>query len=124
MSVLREALLAAASPIKTLPEADGWQRQYLFGAGSAVFAGHFPDYPVLPGVVQMLMAQMTLEEALGRPISLAAIAQAKFTALLEPGSVIELQVKRGRRDEQWDCSLHRAGQLASRFQIETEHERV
>ena len=119
MSALRQALRAAASPLETLQEAHGWQRQYMFDASSAVFAGHFPEHPVLPAVAQILMAQMTLEDALGRPLSLRAIAQAKFTAPLEPGAVIELRVQQGPRAGLWDCALHRAGRPASRFQIET-----
>jgi 3-hydroxyacyl-[acyl-carrier-protein] dehydratase len=124
MSALRKALQAAASSLEALPEADGWQRQYVFGAGSAVFDGHFPEHPVLPAMVQILMAQMTLEEALGGPLNLCAIVQAKFTAPLGPDIVIELRVQQGRRAGLWDCALHCAGQPASRFQIETQAERV
>ena len=119
MSVLRNALQAAASSPEALPGAAGWQRQYVFGAGSAVFDGHFPEHPVLPAMVQILMAQMTLEEALGGPLNLCAIVQAKFTAPLGPDAVIELRVQQGPRAGLWDCALHRAGRPASRFQIET-----
>jgi 3-hydroxyacyl-[acyl-carrier-protein] dehydratase len=118
MSALHKALQAAASPLESLPETNRWQRQYMFDASSAVFAGHFPQYPILPGVVQILMAQMTLEEALGKSLRLSAIPQAKFTALLEPDTVIELQIKMGRRADLWECSLHRAGHAASYFQLE------
>ncbi|MDR2695347.1 MAG: hypothetical protein LBC79_03085 [Deltaproteobacteria bacterium] len=119
MSILRQALRAAASSLEALPESSGWQRRYVFDAGSAVFAGHFPEHPVLPGVVQVLMAQMTLEDALGGPLSLSAIVQAKFTAPVEPGAVIELRVQQGRSAGLWECALHCAGRLASRFLIET-----
>jgi 3-hydroxyacyl-[acyl-carrier-protein] dehydratase len=124
MSALRNALQAAASSPEALPEAAGWRRQYVFGAGSAVFDGHFPEHPVLPAVVQVLMAQMTLEEELGGPISLCAIVQAKFTAPLGPDAVIELRVQQGRHAGLWDCALRCAGQPASHFQIETQVERV
>ena len=124
MSTLRTALQSAASSLEVLPEASGWRRQYLFEANSAVFAGHFPEHPVLPGVVQILMAQMTLEDALGSPITLRAVVQAKFTAPLGPEAVIELRVQKGRRAELWDCALHCAGQPASRFQITTQTESV
>ena len=96
----------------------------MFDASSTVFAGHFPQYSILPGVVQILMAQMTLEEGCGAPLSLCAVPWAKFTAPLEPDSVIALHVKQGCRVELWDCTLHRDGQIASRFQIETRRENV
>ena len=123
MSILRNALQAAASSLEALPETPGWQRQYVFAASSAVFAGHFPEHPVLPGMAQILMAQMTLEEALGKPLSLCSIVQAKFAAPLEPDAVIELRVRQGRRAGLWDCALHCAGRMASHFQIETRPER-
>ena len=122
MSALREALQAAASPLETLPEANGRQRRYLFDANNAVFAGHFPEHPVLPAVTQLLMAQMTLEEALGRPLELRAVVQAKFTAPLGPGAAIELRVLEGRRAGRWDCTLRHAGQLAAHFQIDVQAE--
>ena len=122
MSALRKALRAAASPLAVLPQANGWQRQYVFAANSIVFAGHFPEHPVLPGVTQILMAQMTLEDALDRPLDLSAITQAKFTMPLEPGALIELRVQQGRRLDLWDCSMYCAGNMASRFQLETKPE--
>ena len=124
MSAIRNALRAAASPLGHSAEAGVRQRQYVFDADSAVFAGHFPEYPVLPGVVQILMAQMTLEEALGEPLSLAAIPRARFTAPLEPGAVVELEVRQGRRPGLWECSLHCAGRLASSFTIATSPENL
>ena len=127
MSALRAALRAAASSLEALPEAAGWRRRYTFDAQHAVFAGHFPEHPVLPAVTQILMAQMTLEEALGGPLELAAVPQAKFTAPLGPDAVVELRVQPGRRAGLWDCTLGDctpgdctlgcAGRIASRFQI-------
>ena len=118
MSALHKALHEAAASLEALPEVSGWQQRYIFDASSAVFAGHFPGHPVLPGVVQILMAQMTLEEAFGRPITLSSVPNAKFMAPLEPDAVIELQIKMGRRAGLWDCSLCHDGQTASRFQLE------
>jgi len=124
MSVLRQALRAAAAAPESLPEAGGWRRRYVFAANSVVFAGHFPQHPVVPGVAQILMAHMTLEEAFGRAFILCAVPQAKFTLPLEPGIIIELFLNVGRRDGLWDCTLHRGGQLAARFQLEVRPESV
>jgi len=124
MSALYETLHASASSLEALPDARAWQRRYRFDAGSAVFAGHFPEHPVLPAVTQILMARMTLEEALGGPLTLCAVVQAKFTAPLGPGEVIELRVQEGRRAGLWDCALSCAGKSASRFQMEVRAEGV
>jgi len=122
MSMLRDALQRSASPVERLPDAQAWRRTYLFTADSAVFAGHFPDHPVLPAVTQLLMARMTLEEALGRPLTLRAVVQAKFTATLGPDAAVELRTMEGRRAGLWECELRGAGRLASRFQIELQAE--
>lgn len=118
MSALRQALHKAASAVEVMPETSGWQRRYLFEASSAVFAGHFPGHPVLPGVAQILMAQMTLEDAMGRPIIISSINQAKFMAPVEPEAVIELQVKMGGAARLWDCMLYHDKHMVARFQLE------
>ena len=51
MSVMRRAVLHAASQLEHLPEQGVWRQSFCFAADSAVFAGHFPGHPVLPAVV-------------------------------------------------------------------------
>ena len=51
MSVMRRAVLHAASQLEHLPEQGAWRQSFCFAADSAVFAGHFPGHPVLPAVV-------------------------------------------------------------------------
>jgi 3-hydroxyacyl-[acyl-carrier-protein] dehydratase len=140
MSALHTALRAAASPLEALPKTGpkigpgtfpgtgGWRREYVFGADSAVFAGHFPGHPVLPAVVQILMAQMTLEDALGgvhsdhgdaggKPFMLSSVSRAKFMAPLGPSDEIELEVKQGGRPGLWECAVRHAGRTAAQFQL-------
>ena len=117
MSVMRRAVLHAASQLEHLPEQDAWQQNFCFAADSAVFAGHFPGHPVLPAVVQVLMAQAALE-AMGQAADLACVPQAKFLAPLGPDVDILLTLSKGRRVGRWECTLHSGEALAARIQVE------
>lgn len=102
----------------------GWQRSITLPADAVIFAGHFPGHPVLPAVVQCLMAQMAVEEGLGRPLLLKAVCQAKFTAVLGPEQEITLRVVPARKPGQWDCTLHADDILAASLRLELEEASV
>lgn len=78
-------------------ELDGASGTALFAAGLAVFTGHFPGYPLVPGVHQIAVLAALVRLALARPtLQLAAISRAKWTAPVHPGEELAL-VARWRR---------------------------
>lgn len=117
MSVMRRAVLQAASQVELQSDQGVWRQRFCFAADSAVFAGHFPGHPVLPAVVQVLMVQVILE-AIGQSAELACVPQAKFLAPLGPDTDILLTLSKGRRDGRWECTLHSGETLAARMQME------
>lgn len=52
------------------------------------FAGHFPDQPIVPGVVLLDHAQQLLHEALDARAVIAGIPVAKFLRPVLPGEVL------------------------------------
>lgn len=50
-----------------------------------LYLGHFPGFPVTPGVCQVQMIREILEREVGLPLMLTAAKQIKFTAIHEPG---------------------------------------
>jgi len=64
-----------------------------FAEGEAVFRGHFPGKPILPGVFQVEMARMAAEWATGRPLAVREIEKAKFTRPILPGETIRLVLR-------------------------------
>jgi 3-hydroxymyristoyl/3-hydroxydecanoyl-(acyl carrier protein) dehydratase len=59
----------------------------------ACFAEHFPDAPVLPGVVQIGWALDFAAPRLGTPTTSRGIDALKFQRLLRPGDRVELTLR-------------------------------
>jgi 3-hydroxyacyl-[acyl-carrier-protein] dehydratase len=58
---------------------------------SSVYAGHFPEFPITPGVCQVLMIKEILVEELNVPLQLSKAKSIKFNAMHEPGKVKKIQ---------------------------------
>lgn len=54
-------------------------------AASAVFKGHFPGQPVLPGVIQMQLIRKVLQQELSTSLRLLNAPAAKFLSPIVPG---------------------------------------
>jgi len=50
----------------------------------AIFQGHFPDNPVVPGVVMMTMLKAVLEQALMQHLQLQEAKSVKFLGVVNP----------------------------------------
>ena len=67
--------------------------EFKFAASAEVFSGHFPGYPLLPGIFQIEMARMASEKALGCRLTLNEIVKAKFLRPVLPEETIRLSLK-------------------------------
>ncbi|WP_432822811.1 3-hydroxyacyl-ACP dehydratase FabZ family protein [Trichloromonas sp.] len=90
---------------------------FRFAADFPGFAGHFPAYPVLPAVVQVLTAQVVVEQLLGRPLIMRRLERAKFLKQVRPGQTLQVVCRErqsgGRRV--WDARLTADGEPAATF---------
>lgn len=71
--------------------------------GEPFFQGHFPDYPVMPGVLIVeamaqvgAVAMLRLEEYRGRIAFFAGIDNVRFKRQVKPGDTLRLEVEIGQ----------------------------
>lgn len=71
-----------------------WEADLVFAAAAPYFQGHFPECPVLPGVIQIGIARALAEEWLGVSVALTAVKKVKFTHVIVPGQSVHLALMR------------------------------
>jgi 3-hydroxyacyl-[acyl-carrier-protein] dehydratase len=62
--------------------------RYLFSEDFLGFSGHFPGYPILPAVVQLITGLCLAEELKGHSLELKSVQGAKFLQEIRPGNEI------------------------------------
>lgn len=60
---------------------------------SSVFAGHFPDMPVVPGVCSIQMIQELIEKAISKKIMLINADNIKFLGIINPEITPEIDIE-------------------------------
>lgn len=93
-----EALLLAPRPkaphLLEQVEVDGeWSLQLAVPPDLAYFSGHFPQTPVLPGVVQVEWALNLGQQLMDLPVKFAGMEVLKFQQLVRPGDEIQLHLR-------------------------------
>lgn len=64
-----------------------------FPADLPVFAGHFPGVPLVPGVYLVEAVRGACARALGRPLRLGEVREARFLGRLLPGETVAIAVR-------------------------------
>lgn len=88
---MRRAITQAALEPARLTT-DSGEQSFCFDEKFPGFDGHFPSYPILPAVLQTLMAQLVAEQICGRKLEFMVLERAKFTRELRPGEQILVKV--------------------------------
>lgn len=108
---------SALGPIELA--AGAGRRSFRFTEDFIGFGGHFPGYPILPAVLQTLMAQTLAEQLVEGPLLFMALERAKFTHQLRPGDQIDVSVSCREKQGQLHCAseLWLAGKRAASFTL-------
>lgn len=104
MNSMRQAISRSALGAANLT-ADNGEQSFCFTEDFPGFAGHFPGYPILPAILQTLMAQMVAEQVRGERLEFLALDRAKFTRELRPGERILVKVAFGETTELLRCAV-------------------
>lgn len=67
-------------------------------AESIWFDGHFPGWPILPGVAQLAMVVDVVSEALGYPVYATEVHRVRFKQTLPPETPISVVVESREND--------------------------
>ncbi|GAA2947743.1 MULTISPECIES: hypothetical protein [Streptomycetaceae] len=86
-----------------------WSARYSVAVTSdePVFAGHYPDFPIFPGVC-VLECVRTAAEASVPPaadgVRLASVESTRFLAAVHPGDVLDIELVWEQRGADWRCT--------------------
>jgi 3-hydroxyacyl-[acyl-carrier-protein] dehydratase len=80
-------------------DGDTLSATFCFDPGLAVFDGHFPGYPVVPGVMEVESARRAWEVAAGGRWRLTGVPKAKFKDKVLPGSTLRLEAQARERTD-------------------------
>ena len=70
-----------------------------FDRDAAYFQGHFPEYAILPGVIQLGTAHRLAEAFIGSARTLRAVKKAKFSHVVRPGETMHFTLTKKTDDE-------------------------
>lgn len=102
MDSLERELRACGRLVRQAAGEAEWE--FVLPGGFAGFAGHFPGNPVLPAIAQFMMARLAAGDALPdgpRPLRLASVKRAKFTAPVGPGQAVRVACSVAGEDGAW-----------------------
>ncbi len=78
--------------ISTEKTAEGILAKVHLNKDHAIFKGHFPGNPVMPGVCMIQIIKELTEEATGKNLFLAVSSNIKFMAIINPEKNPDLQI--------------------------------
>ncbi|MEU1311705.1 hypothetical protein ABZ419_22825 [Streptomyces cinnamoneus] len=72
-------------------------------AAEPVFEGHYPDFPIFPGVCVVECAHRAATATAPGPAELAAVVSARFAGAVYPGDVLDVALAWRPDGDGWRC---------------------
>jgi len=118
MNAMREAIIAAAVEPAHISGLSG-QQSFCFSPDFIGFSGHFPGYPILPAVLQILLAQLLAEQIAGQSLEVVSLSRAKFVRQLRPEERVDVSLDCRDVDDNLRCAvaLHVGDEKAASFSL-------
>ncbi len=90
----------------------GWSADFTFDADAMYFQGHFPGFPILPGVVQLGAAHRFAELFARAPLRIGTVKKLKFQRIIHPGEKVRFSLER-RSDSEYAFRYEAGGEVCS-----------
>lgn len=103
-------------------EPDNMHCCFIFTPEFSGFEGHFPDNPLLPGIVQIMLARYTA--AAGKNSRLAGVKRCKFLHPIKPGETVTVIVEPGRHTGEYQAAISSNQIACTHIIFELEHTEV
>lgn len=100
----REIKNSAVTPLQVTAQ-DTVIQTYRFSSDFIGFSGHFPGYPILPALAQLMTGISLLEERMGCPLKIETLTNAKFLMELRPNQEILVQCQESTVQEKLSCKI-------------------
>jgi 3-hydroxyacyl-[acyl-carrier-protein] dehydratase len=120
---MRSDVLGCLTAMERTPE--GYAATFTFGAELDVFSGHFPGYPLVPGVFLLEAVRCAAERATEGPLLIRRVEDAKFTAEVGPGDAVAVSAALTDAGLAWKCDARLASDrgAVARIRLLLEKER-
>lgn len=96
MTTISDMLLEHFYTIHCIEKTDlHWTVTLALNPDHAIYKGHFPEQPIVPGVCMLQMIKESAEEIVGSKLQFTQIASCKFLSALDPtvACTLELSIK-------------------------------
>ncbi|MGW7097578.1 3-hydroxyacyl-ACP dehydratase FabZ family protein [Streptomyces sp. NPDC054874] len=95
------------SPLVVSPRGDDGSAatRFTVSPDEPVFAGHYPDFPIFPGVCVVECAHLSALATAPEPVELSAVRSARFTGPAFPGDTLDFRLDWRRKDGGWLVSV-------------------
>ncbi len=100
------AAVRVTRPGGDAPEPQQARTEIRIDASEPVFAGHYPDFPIFPGVcvVECVHKSALATAPGGAALTLAALDSARFLGAVFPGDVLGVDLTWTALDDGWKCA--------------------
>lgn len=86
-----DQIAQAMIQLEKTDEPPGFVATYVFPDTWPMFAGHFPHRPILPGVFEIEMVRVAMDQLTGRSHQVHQVVTSKFTREVKPNENIEVR---------------------------------
>ncbi len=80
-------------------------------ADSSWFSGHFPDWPVLPGIAQIHMVYELVHHALDFPVQVVEVSRVRFKQRIAPDDRLNVVAEARPEDGRYAFRITRGGEV-------------